>query len=244
MRVCIRVAYDGSNYHGWQYQEGQSTIAGTLAEGILALTGKEVQLLGASRTDAGVHALDNVAVFDTDSSIPPERFCHALNTKLPDDIRVMSSYEVSDDFNPRFEAKEKTYEYRILSRDVCIPTRRLYVHYVPYLLDVSKMNQAAAFLVGEHDFTSFSSVHAQVNSFVRTIYSCGVTEDKGEIVVRVTGNGFLYNMVRIIAGTLLEVGRSKISPEDIPAIISAKDRSKAGVTLPPNGLVLKEIVYK
>lgn len=244
MRVFLKIAYDGTNYHGWQFQEGQSSIQGEIESALERISAERVSVTGASRTDAGVHALSNIAVFDTNSSIPPERYIFALNDALPDDVRVMESKQVSDDFNIRKAVTNKTYEYKIYNGIVHSPIDRLYSYHYRGELNVSDMDKAAKFLVGTHDFTSFSSVHAQVKSFTRTIFFCDVKKEGDYVVIRVNGDGFLYNMVRIIAGTLLEVGNQKRSPEDIKKIIDAKDRTKAGQTLPPCGLLLKEMNYE
>lgn len=243
MKVMLKVAYDGTNYHGWQYQTGQSTIEGMIRIALKELTGEEVELTGASRTDAGVHALGNIAVFENKTTIPGERLYLALNTKLPDDIRIIESIVTTDDFHPRFDAKEKTYEYHICNEIVMNPVNRLYAYHYPRALDIGAMNVAGGYIEGEHDFTSLSSVHAQVKNFVRTVYECCVTKKENGIVIKVRGNGFLYNMVRIIAGTLLDVGVGKITPEEIEKIILKKDRTLAGATLPACGLILKEIKY-
>lgn len=243
MRILLEVSYDGSAYHGWQVQDGQITVAGVLESAIKDLTGETVELLGASRTDAGVHARGNVAVFDTQSTIPPERFALAVNNYLPEDIRVMESREVPEDFVPRFQAKNKTYLYRIQNSLIPDPLRRLYVYHAKGKIDVSAMEKAAGYIEGQHDFTSFSSVHTQVKSFVRTVYFCRVSKVEDEIQITINGDGFLYNMVRIIAGTLLSVGYGKIPPESIKEIIEKKDRCSAGETLPPNGLTLLKIAF-
>ena len=229
----LRVAYDGSKYHGYQYQEGQNTIEGELRK-IL-----DTQLIGGSRTDAGVHALDNVVVFDTDSEIPADRYVFILNQKLPEKIRVMSSREVEPSFHPRKCASTKTYEYRIVNAPIMDPRRRAFACHCEYRLDVEKMQKAATAFIGEHDFTAFCAANAQVDSKVRTIYDISVIKDtNNEIVLTVSGNGFLYNMVRIIAGTLMDVGRGRICASDVAGIIESKDRTKAGPTAPACGLCL------
>lgn len=243
MRILLKVAYDGSEYHGWQYQEGIDTVEGQIQSALYKLIGQEVKITGASRTDAGVHALGNVAVFDSESGIPPEKYSYALNNILPSDIRIMESKSVDFDFNPRFEAKNKTYEYHIYNDVVLLPTRRLYAYHYNGILNIDEMNAAAKILLGEHDFSSFASVHAQTDNYVRTIYSCYVEAVGKEVIITVNGNGFLYNMVRIIAGSLLEVGRGKLKSSEIQTIMDQMDRTKGGPTLPPEGLVLKEINY-
>lgn len=239
-RIMLTVAYDGTNYHGWQLQDNGDTIEEELIKAIKEVTEtvNEVSLIGGSRTDAGVHALCNVAVFDTESSIPGEKFSYALNARLPEDIKVVESKEVAPDFHPRKTDTTKTYEYRIYNAEFPLPTKRLYSHFSYTRYDLEKMQKAAKFIEGEHDFTSFCSVGAQVDSKVRTVYSCEVVREDNDIIIRVAGNGFLYNMVRIIAGTLMEVGRGQFEPETVSKIIEAKDRSKAGPTAPACGLTL------
>ena len=241
-RILLTVAYDGTEYHGWQIQDNGDTIEGELNRAIEQLTGEVTEVIGASRTDSGVHGLCNRAVFDTKSTIPPERFYAALNTYLPDDIRVMSSCEVADDWHPRKRTTHKTYEYRIECSDVANPLRARYVWHMKGPLDVDKMKEAAKRLLGEHDFTTFCSVNGTALTNVRTIIDIDVSvEEYGEIVIRVKGNGFLYNMVRIIAGTLVHVGMGRFTPDDVAAMLEAKDRTKGGPTAPPQGLTLVKI---
>ncbi len=234
----LTVAYDGSGYHGFAFQENTETIEGELKKAVDGLTGEDVEIIGASRTDAGVHAYGNVVVFNTESTIPAESFAPALNNRLPDDIRIMASREVPEGFHPRKCLSEKTYEYRILNVKTMVPTKRLYFCHNSYPLDEMRMNEAARYLVGEHDFSSFCAAGSQALSHVRRIISAEVTRDGDEIVIRITGNGFLYNMVRIIAGTLMEIGRGKGEPSDVEKMIEAKDRAAAGPTAPPQGLFL------
>jgi len=237
-RVMLTVAYDGTAYHGWQVQQNGVTIEGELNRVLGELTGEDIQVISASRTDAGVHGLCNIAVFDTGSGIPGEKFSYALNQRLPEDIKVVDSCEVSDDFHPRHVPSKKTYEYKIYNAKFPDPTKRLYSHFTYVPLDVEKMQKAADYLVGEHDFKSFCSPSAVVETTVRTLYKTEVTRDEEYIRIIVQGNGFLYNMVRIIAGTLMEVGSGKRQPEDIKTILEAKDRNAAGPTAPARGLML------
>lgn len=243
MRVKLVVAYDGTNYSGWQLQKNAVTIEQKLNEALTDLLGEEIVVTGASRTDAGVHSLGNVCVFDTETRIPAEKICYALNARLPEDIVVQDSCEVASDFHPRAGKSSKTYEYRVLNRTLPDPTRRRDTYFYHYGLDVEAMAKAASFLEGEHDFKSFCSVHAQVETTVRTIYSCTVTKDEDVIRIRVTGNGFLYNMVRIIAGTLIEVGAGKRQPEEIIDMLEKADRCAAGPTAPAHGLTMIGIEY-
>lgn len=270
-RVLLTVAYDGSAYHGWQIQPNGDTIEAQLNTHLSALCGEPIAVTGASRTDAGVHALCNLAVFDTHARMPAEKFCYALNQRLPEDIRIQKSEEVAPDFHPRKIKTRKTYEYKIYNAQFQNPVHRLYSYFTYASLDVEKMRRAASYLIGEHDFFSLSTYKPEVESTVRTIYEievlvepmgyagAGLAEGSGTeqekrssegtaenigckmpqmITIRVTGNGFLYNMVRIIAGTLLEVGRGRISLDAIPSIIEARDRQLAGPTAPACGLTL------
>lgn len=275
-RIFLSVAYDGTNYHGWQLQPGAVTIESELNRALSELLSEEIRVIGASRTDSGVHALCNAAVFDTASRIPAEKFAYALNQRLPGDIRIQESKETAPDFHPRHTQSRKTYEYRIYNARVPMPTKRLYSFFTYAKLDVEAMARAAALLEGEHDFRSFCSVNTQAETTVRTIYRAEVWRERGgesgmrrddvcggkggmrqddvcggkdgipqdddrtgsDIVIRVTGSGFLYNMVRIIAGTLLEVGQGKRKPEDMTAILKACDRGAAGPTAPACGLTL------
>lgn len=243
-RVMLRVAYEGTRYHGWQIQPGNViTIEGVLNRAISDLTGEEIQVIGASRTDAGVHALGNVAVFDTESRIPGEKFSYALNQRLPEDIVVQESREVDADFHPRYQDCRKTYEYTILNRRFPLPEYRNTAMFYHGSLDVDKMREAGRAFLGEHDFAGFCAAGAQVQTTVRTIYGLQVEQAGDLLRIRVEGNGFLYNMVRIIAGTLLEVGKGKIPPESMADIIASRDREKAGPTAPAKGLRLVEICY-
>lgn len=242
-RVRLTVAYDGTNYHGWQLQDNGVTIEGELNRCLTELLGEPVSVIGASRTDSGVHALGNVAVFDTESSIPAEKFSYALNRRLPEDIRVQRSEEVAADWHPRRCASRKTYEYRIYRGEFPMPVKRLYSYHIYRALDVKKMCLAAEYLVGEHDFKSFCQTGAQVESTVRIIYSAEVEEQGADLVIRVCGSGFLYNMVRIIAGTLLEVGTGKRTPESVEQVLAARERSAAGPTAPACGLTLMKYEF-
>lgn len=243
-RVKLVVAYDGTNYHGWQVQDNGITIEEVLNRTISELVQEDIKVIGASRTDAGVHACGNVAVFDTESRIPGDKFSFALNQRLPDDIRIQESCEVDADFHPRYADTVKTYEYNILNRRFELPSKRLYAAFCYYPMDIERMNQAAAYLVGEHDFKSFCSAGAQVQTMVRTIYAVNVTKEDDMVHIRITGNGFLYNMVRIIAGTLMQVGTGLMEPEQVKEILEARDRSKAGPTAVAKGLTLVEIRYE
>lgn len=242
-RVKLIVSYDGTDYCGWQVQPNGITVEEVLNKALQKLTGEEICVIGASRTDSGVHALGNVAVFDTETTIPADRIAAALNQRLPEDIVIRSSEEVPLDFHPRYCDCSKTYEYRILNAKIPVPTMRHTHYFVSYDLNVENMRQAASYLVGEHDFMSFCNVRTDVENTVRTIYSLDIVKQGEELVVRITGNGFLYNMVRIIVGTLVRVGRGFYKPEKVKEILEAKDRKAAGVTAPPQGLYLVGIEY-
>lgn len=237
-RIKLVVAYDGTDYCGFQVQNNGPTIEGELNRVLSELFGEEIRVIGASRTDSGVHAYCNVAVFDTQVRMPAEKMIYAINQRLPEDIRVQSSCEVAPDFHPRHTDSKKTYEYRIYNTHVQNPMKRRYALWDYHNLQVDKMKEAAAYLVGEHDFKSFCSVDTTVESTVRTIYELSVEQNGEDIVIRVCGNGFLYNMVRIIAGTLLEAGKGKIEPNEMLRILEAKDRQAAGPTAPAHGLTL------
>lgn len=242
-RVMLITAYDGTNYNGSAYQPEAVTIEGILKKAIKGLTGHDTELIGASRTDAGVHACGNLFVFDTQASIPPDKFSYALNSMLPDDIRIMRSMEVDPSFHPRHCNSVKTYQYRIWNDDVMLPVKRFYAWHVSFDLDIEKMQQAADYLVGTHDFTSFCNTATQSPDHVRTVIGVNVYREGKEVVIEVKGKGFLYNMVRIIAGTLAMIGRGKGKPEDIQDMLEAKDRSAAGPTAPANGLCLMKYEF-
>lgn len=263
-RFKIEVAYDGTNYCGWQIQPNGITIEAVLNRTLSEFLGEDIHVIGASRTDSGVHAYGNVAVFDSETTIPPEKLCLALNPHLPEDIRLVSSAQVADDFHPRRCPTRKTYEYHIQNGRISLPTKRLYAYLVTAPLDVAAMQEAGQYLVGTHDFKSFCAAKTQAQTTVRTVtgisvfvkeelpsFSVGVEENTHtdkmrparEIVIRVEGEGFLYNMVRIISGTLLKVGLGVYPPAHVAEILAACDRSKAGETVPAKGLFLKEIKY-
>lgn len=243
-RVKMVVAYDGTNYCGWQVQPNGITVEEVLNRSLSKLLGEKIEVMGASRTDSGVHSLGNVAVFDTNTRMPADKIAFALNQRLPEDIVVQGSCEVPSDWHPRYQESTKTYEYRILNRTFRMPTRRLDTYFYHYPLDVEQMSEAASYLVGTHDFASFCAANAQVKSTVRTIYSCTAQKENDIITIRVTGNGFLYNMVRIIAGTLIEVGAGKRRPEEIKDILAAENRDAAGPTAPAQGLTMMGIEYE
>lgn len=244
-RIRLVVAYDGTDYCGWQIQPNGITIEEVLNTTLKKLTGEDIHVIGASRTDSGVHALGNVAVFDTDSPIPPERMAYALNRKLPEDIVIVKSDEVPPNWHPRYQDRvSKTYEYHIYNAPVPDPMKRRYSTFVSFPMDADKMREGAAYLTGEHDFVSFCNIRTNVENTVRTIDEIVIENSGSDITIRVTGNGFLYNMVRIIAGTLIRVGRGFYTPGKVKEILEARQRTEAGVTAPPEGLTLLRIEYE
>lgn len=244
-RIRLTVAYDGTGYCGWQLQPNGVTIEEILNRTLSELLKESVCVIGASRTDSGVHAEGNVAVFDTESRIPGDKICYALNQRLPEDIRVLASEEVPADWHPRKQNCIKTYEYRIQNRKIDVPTRRLYAHFCYFPLDVEKMRQGAAWLIGEHDFVSFCSAGHQAEETVRTLYEVSVERDRNDIItIRLRGSGFLYNMVRIIVGTLMKVGMGVYPPEHVKEILEGRNRQLAGQTAPARGLTLVGIEFE
>ncbi len=239
----LTVAYEGTNYCGWQVQPNGRTIEAVLNEALTGLLGEPITVIGASRTDSGVHSLGNVAVFDTEARIEAEKISYALNQRLPEDIVIQDSKEVERDFHPRRCSSVKTYEYRILNRRFPLPMRRrdTYFYYRP--LDVEKMRQAAGYLIGEHDFRSFCAPATAAVTTVRTVYALTVEKEGELITIRVSGSGFLYNMVRIIAGTLIQVGSGAKEPKEVEEMLTARDRSAAGPTAPAHGLTMIGIKF-
>lgn len=245
-RIKLTIAYDGTNYCGWQIQPNGITVEEVINRKLSKLLGEEITVIGASRTDSGVHALGNVAVFDTGTTIPPERLAYALNRTMPEDIVIVKSEEVPADFHPRYCDCTKTYEYHIINARTVIPTKRLTNYFVSFPLSVEDMREAASYLVGTHDFVSFCNVRTDVEDTVRTVTGLEILEGNGpdrELTIRISGTGFLYNMVRIIAGTLIRVGRGYYPPSKVKEILDAKDRRAAGVTAPAHGLILVGIDY-
>lgn len=240
-RVKLIVAYDGTNYCGWQIQPNGITVEEVLNRQLSQLLNEEIQVIGASRTDSGVHALGNIAVFDTESKIPADKMSFALNQRLPEDIRIQGSEEVPSDFHPRKCNSIKTYEYRILNRKFDIPSYRLNSHFVYLPLNVEAMKEGVVYLVGEHDFVSFCSTRSQAEDTYRMIYGLDIEKQGDMIIIRISGNGFLYNMVRIIVGTLIKVGLGVYPPYHVKEILDAKNRQVSGPKAPAKGLTLVSI---
>ncbi len=241
--IKLILQYDGTAYHGFQIQPDVATIQAELEKSLEAVIGSRVKVNGCSRTDAGVHAIRYCAGFVTDSPIPPDRFSIVMNNNLPKDIRIISSSLEDEAFHPRFSTVSKEYVYTINTSDETNVFSRNYQWHYPKKLDVSLMNEAAGYIIGEHDFCSFMTSGPEMESTVRNVMSLNVTSDGDIIRIKIRADGFLYNMVRIITGTLVWVGEKRIKPSDVKNIISAKERSLAGPTAPPQGLALHEIYY-
>ena len=242
--IKLIIEYDGKEFNGWQKQPNKLNIQGTIEQAIKQVTGEEVDLTASGRTDAGVHAFGQVANFKTNSNIPTDKIAIAINTKLKRSIRILSAEEVDERFHSRLSCKRKTYRYVINNSEFSSAIYRNLETHIPQKLDIEKMQEASKYFIGEHDFKAFKASGTSSKSSVRTIYKLDVKQmPQNRIYIEVTGNGFLYNMVRIISGTLVDVGIGKIKPEEIEKIIKSKDRSQAGKTLPPNGLYLLNVEY-
>ena len=240
--IKITIQYNGKNYCGWQKQNNSPGIQGTIEKAIFDITREEVKITGSGRTDAGVHALGQVANFKTNSQIPVDRIPNALNAKLPKDISIVKAEEVDEDFHSRYSAKKKTYRYQVYNSLYRSPIYADISYPVKYDLDIDKMKKEAKSLIGTYDFKGFMSSGSSVIDTVRTIYNIEVSKSEDLIIIEIEGNGFLYNMVRIIAGTLVDIGRGRIT-EKMSTIIESKSRSMAGHTAPAHGLFLKKVDY-
>lgn len=243
MKILLTLSYLGTNYHGWQVQRNAMTVQQTVQDAIQRITGTRSDLTGCSRTDAGVHALRYCCAFVPGKEIPPETLQKALNAVLPTDIAVRKVTIVPDDFHPRYSALGKAYIYRIYNGSDRDPFEEGRVLFRRYPLDLDRMRAAAVHFLGEHDFAAFMSAGSSVVDTIRTVTSLTITKENERITVRVAADGFLYNMVRIIVGTLLAVGSGDLSPEDIPRILLSRDREQAGPTAPPEGLYLEQVFY-
>lgn len=241
--IRIWLKYDGTDFHGYQIQKNGISVQEVLTHAIERVTGSRVSLTGCSRTDSGVHASCYAANFFSDTKVPIEKLPLAINAYLPDSVRVYSSEIVPDDFHATFSAKEKTYEYTIDTNKVSDPFVSRYSWHYPYKLDLEKMKQAAGFIVGTHDFSSFCAAGAQTKTSVRTVSALDILEDNGFVKIKITANGFLYNMVRIITGTLVYASVGKICPDSMGEILMSCDRKRAGITAPPEGLRLINVRY-
>ena len=241
--IKLTIEYDGKDFNGWQKQPNKLNIQGSIEQAISQITGEEIDLQASGRTDAGVHALGQVANFKTNSQIPIEKFAIAINSKLKRSIVIKKAEEVDERFHSRLSCKRKTYRYIINNSPEGTAIYRNLETHIPQKLDVEKMKKAVKYFEGEHDFKAFKASGTSSKSSVRTIYKANVYQENEKIFIELTGNGFLYNMVRIIAGTLVDVGLGKIEPEEIPKIIQEGKRENAGKTLPPNGLYLVKVMY-
>ncbi|NLB89470.1 MAG: tRNA pseudouridine(38-40) synthase TruA [Syntrophomonadaceae bacterium] len=242
-RIKLILEYDGSNYHGYQRQKNAHTIQEEIESGILKLVGQSINTISAGRTDTGVHALGQVVAFDTDSSIPPEKWSFALNSVLPPDIRVISSELASSEFHPRYDAISKIYNYKIYRKAQGKTIFRNYALCMTEPLNIPAMQEACKLIIGKHNFKSFCASGSSVKNFERTVMNCAITEEWPFVNLEIEANGFLYNMVRIIMGTLLEIGQNNLKPEMMSDIIKAENRALAGPTAPPQGLYMVEVKY-
>ena len=241
--VCLGVQYDGTRYAGFQVQPDCLTIQSELQAALTSLLGQPTRIIGASRTDAGVHAFGQVATFTTENAIPVERIVNALNALLPADIVCVAADEVPADFHPQYAAQRKQYSYRILNRELPSPFLGRYAWHVRRPLDVEAMREAGQHLVGEHDFAAFCAAHGSAKTSLREVYTLDILRDAEVVELRIEGNGFLYMMVRIIMGTLVEVAQGKMPPQRVGEILTSCDRNQAGSTAPPQGLSLVRISY-
>jgi tRNA pseudouridine38-40 synthase len=245
-RIRLTLAYDGTEFHGWQVQPGLPTIQGALEAALAEIEGNPVRVTGSGRTDAGVHALEQTAAFDLENPIPPDNLRRAMNRLLPHDVRILAAAEAAPDFHPRHHARSKLYEYRIWRPEICPPFDRRYVHHFPYPLDVERMIELAPLVEGERDFTNFAASDekdALGRSKVRTIFSSRLTVEGPRLAYRVTGSGFLKHMVRNIAGTLIEAGKHNVDRDAFLALIEQPGLYEAGPTAPARGLFLVRVDY-
>lgn len=242
MKIKLTLSYDGTDYCGWQVQPNGLSIQQVLEQALFTLTGEKVKVTGSGRTDAGVHAIGQVADFTTNSTIPPQKFALALNTILPSSVKVISSEQVEDSFNAIKSAKRKTYQYNLYTSCVELPLKERYALRIDQV-DLAKMQSAGKLLIGEHDFKCMCAVGGSAKTTVRQIYDLSIEQKGQDITVSVTGNGFLYNMVRIMVGTLLEIGYGKMTEQDLKDMLISGQRAKGGKTISAKGLVLKSVEY-
>ncbi len=241
--IKLTIEYQGKDFNGWQKQPNKLNIQGEIERAIASITGEEIDLIGSGRTDAGVHSLGQVANFKTNSTLPIEKFALAINSRLKKSIVIKHAEEVEEQFHSRYSVHSKKYRYVINNSPTGTAIYRELEYQFPLPLNIEKMQQAAKYLEGEHDFSAFKASGTSSKNSVRKIFKAEVGKQDERVYIELTGSGFLYNMVRIIAGTLLDVGTGKIQPEEIPEIIKSKDRKKAGKTLPAVGLYLVEVTY-
>lgn len=241
--IKLTIEFDGSNFCGWQKQPKGRTVQETIEKAIFKATNEQIEINGSSRTDSGVHAKSMVANFFTNSTIPSEKFREAINVRLPEDVSIIKSEEVAENFHARYSSKGKTYSYTIINRYERLSLGHQYLYHYRYPLDFNKMEEACKYFVGTHDFRAFMSPGSSIKTTIRTIYELYLKRDGDKIQIFITGNGFLYNMVRIIVGTLLKVGNGKIKPEEIESIIKEGNGKRAGMCVPANGLILEKVFY-
>ncbi len=241
--IKLIIEYDGRGFNGWQKQPNKLNIQGEIEKAIGEITGEEIDLIASGRTDAGVHSLGQTANFKTNSTLPIEKFPIAINAKLKKSIVIQDAEEVDERFHSRYSVKSKTYRYTINNSKYGSAIFRDMECHIPMKLDEKKMNEAAKYFEGAHDFKAFKASGTSSKSSVREIFEASVTREGERVYIELTGSGFLYNMVRIISGTLVDVGIGKIKPEDIKDIIESKDRTRAGKTLPAKGLCLTKVTY-
>ncbi len=242
--IKITIEYDGKEFNGWQKQLNRLNIQGEIEKAIQTITGEKIELIGSGRTDAGVHAFAQVANFKINSNFPIEKMATAINSQLKQSIRIKKAEEVSENFHSRYHCHKKTYMYIIDNSEQGTAIYRNLTYHISQPLNIENMQKAVKYIIGEHDFSSFKSSGTSSKSSIRIIYDAKVLKEQERVIIIITGNGILYNMVRIIAGTLVDVGLNNIEPEEMEKIIKSKDRQKAGKTLPPQGLFLKSVEYE
>lgn len=241
--IKLIIEFDGSNFCGWQRQPKGRTVQKVIEDAIYKATGEEIMINGSSRTDAGVHARGLVANFFTNSTIPGDKFREAINVRLPEDVSIVKSEEVDEDFHARYSSKGKTYSYTIVHRYERLSLGHQYLYHWRYDLDVEAMKEACKYFIGKHDFRAFMSPGSSIKTTVRTISELYIEHKGDRVKIFITADGFLYNMVRIIVGTLIKVGNKKLKPEDMKSIIAEGSRKRAGMCVPPNGLILEKVFY-
>lgn len=244
-RLKMTLAYDGTDFAGYQIQPNARTVQGELEKALMKMhKGQHIRTTASGRTDAGVHARGQVVHFDSDLDIPEKNWLKAIQANIPEDIVIRKVEYVHDDFHARFDVKKREYRYRVLASETLDVFRRLYAYHVPNPLDVDAMQEALTYVIGTHDFTSFCSMKTDVEEKTRTIYNAELFQDNDEIIFRFVGNGFLYNMVRILVGTTLEIGMGKRRASDMHTILASRSRKQAGKTAPPHGLCLWSVSYE
>ncbi len=244
-RLKMTLAYDGTDFAGYQIQPNARTVQGELEKALMKMhKGQHIRTTASGRTDAGVHARGQVVHFDSDLDIPEKNWLKAIQANVPEDIVIRKVEYVHDDFHARFDVKKREYRYRVLASETLDVFRRLYAYHVPNPLDVDAMQKALTYVIGTHDFTSFCSMKTDVEEKTRTIYNAELFQDNDEIIFRFVGNGFLYNMVRILVGTTLEIGMGKRRASDMHTILASRSRKQAGKTAPPHGLCLWSVSYE